>query len=172
MPSAHAEHWWRRLASSVRAVETCVLVALLGGLIVLGVAQIVLRNAFSVGLPWADGVARLTVLWLALLGALAASRDGRHITMSGLTHWLPAQWRRVLTIVADVLAACVCAFLARYAFAFVRDSRAFGDLLLDTIPAWWLQAIMPLAFGLMALEFLGHGLRRIFAAREDGAGRS
>ena len=40
-----------------------------------------LRNFFSIGFAWGDGLTRLAVLWLGLLGALAASRDGRHITM-------------------------------------------------------------------------------------------
>ncbi len=61
----------------------------LGGLVVFASAQIVLRNVFSIGLTWSDGLIRLVVLWLALLGALAASREGRHITMGAVTRWLP-----------------------------------------------------------------------------------
>ena len=46
------------------------------------------------------------------------------------------------------------------ATAFVSDSREFGDVLLNDIPAWWLQAIMPVAFALMALQFVVHAVRR------------
>src|SRR5690606_37557734 len=133
-----------------RALETWLIVVILGGLVLLGAAQIVLRNVFSIGLPWGDGLARLAVLWLALLGAMAASRDGRHLTLGAVTRWLPARFRLVAAIGADVLAAGVSAVLARHAWSFVRDSREFGDLLLNDIPAWWFQAIMPVAFAFMA----------------------
>ena len=97
---------------------------------VLDAAQIVLRNVFSIGVTWGDGLARLAVLWLALLGALAASRDGRHITMGALLQRLPPRLQLVAGVCADMFAAVVSAALAYLAFEFVRDSREFGDTLL------------------------------------------
>lgn len=133
---------------------------MLGGLILLGAAQIVLRNFFSIGFAWGDGVARLAVLWLGLLGALAASRDGRHITMGALMRWLPPKVRLVAGVLADLFGAAVSAALAWYSWAFVRDSREYGDMLLGDVPAWWLQMIMPVAFALMALQFVLAAVRR------------
>ena len=144
-----------------RAVETWLVVVILGGLILFGAAQILLRNVFSISFAWGDGLTRLAVLWLALLGALAASRDGRHITMGAVGRLLPPRLQRFALFVADVFAAGVSAALAWYSWAFVSDSREFGDVLLDGVPAWWLQAIMPVAFGLMAYQFLAQGIRRL-----------
>lgn len=135
--------------------------AVLGGLILLGAAQIVLRNVFSIGFAWGDGVARLAVLWLGLLGALAASRDGRHITMGALARWLPPRPRLVAGICADAVGAVVSAALAWASWTFVGDSREFGDMLLGDVPAWWLQAIMPAAFALVAWQFVLAAVKRI-----------
>lgn len=154
------KRWWNRTEQAARSIETWLIVVILGGLVLLGAAQIVLRNGFSVGLPWADGLSRLAVLWLGLLGAMAASRDGRHISLGAVTRWLPERVRRVVGVVADLVAAAVSAALAWYALSFVRDSREFGDLLLNDIPAWWLQAIMPVAFAAMAVQFVLHAVRR------------
>jgi TRAP-type C4-dicarboxylate transport system permease small subunit len=154
------QRWWRRTEQFASTLETWLIVSILGGLVVLGAAQIVLRNFFSIGLPWGDGLGRLAVLWLALLGAMAASREGRHITLGAVMRWFPPRLRLALAVIADVLAAVVSGVLAWHSWVFVRDSRAFGDLLLDDIPAWWLQAIMPVAFALMACRFLMHGVRR------------
>jgi TRAP-type C4-dicarboxylate transport system permease small subunit len=159
--SAGADNrWWHRAERAALWVETSLIVVFLGGLILLGAAQIVLRNAFSMGFVWGDGLARLAVLWLALLGALAASREGRHITMGALARWLPQRLQTVAGVAADLFAAAVSGALAWYAWAFVSDSREFGDVLLGDIPAWWLQAIMPLAFALMACSFLAQAARR------------
>jgi TRAP-type C4-dicarboxylate transport system permease small subunit len=153
LSDAAQNRWWSKADRAARALETWLIVAVLGGLILLGAAQIVLRNFFSFGFAWGDGVARLAVLWLGLLGALAASRDRRHITMGALARWLPPRVRTAAGILADAFGAAVSAALAWFSWAFVADSREFGDLLLGDLPAWWLQAIMPVAFALMAWQF-------------------
>jgi TRAP-type C4-dicarboxylate transport system permease small subunit len=124
-------------------------------------AQIVLRNVFSIGVTWGDGFVRLTVLWLALLGALAASRDARHITMGAVTQWLPGRYKTAALLAADVFAALVCGAFAYFALEFVRISREFGDTLLTGVPAWWLQTIMPVVFALIAYRFALHAVRRV-----------
>lgn len=154
--------WWVRAAAFGRRLETALLVLLLGGLIALASAQILLRNVFSIGLTWADGLTRLIVLWLALLGALAASGEGRHISVGALVRWLPPAAQRIARVVADAFAAVVAAAFAWYSFVFVRDSWQFEDTLLDGLPAWPFQAIMPAAFALIACRYL----LRTFRQRE------
>ena len=89
------------------AIENGLLAALLGFLVVFSFVQIVLRNVFSIGVSWGDGLTRVVVLWLALLGALAASRDGRHIRMTALTQWLPPKLQLMVGIGSDLFAAAV-----------------------------------------------------------------
>jgi TRAP-type C4-dicarboxylate transport system permease small subunit len=153
--------WWDRLDRAARSLETWLIVAILSGLVVLGAAQIVLRNFFSIGFAWGDGLTRLAVLWLGLLGALAASRDGRHITMGAVTRFLPPRLRAFVGVGADWFGAAVSAALAWFSWAFVSDSREFGDTLLGDVPAWWLQLIMPVAFALMAWQFLAQSVKRL-----------
>jgi len=164
LSDAAQNRWWARVDRVARGLETWLIVIILGGLILLGATQIVLRNFFSIGFAWGDGLARLAVLWLALLGALAASRDGRHITMGALARWLPPRLRVIAGVLADAFGAAVSGVLAWYAWAFVSESREFGDTLLGDIPAWWLQSIMPVAFALMACQFLVQAVKRLRGA--------
>jgi TRAP-type C4-dicarboxylate transport system permease small subunit len=153
--------WWRRLDRAARSLETWLIVVILGGLIVLGAAQIVLRNFFSIGFAWGDGLARLAVLWLGLLGALAASRDGRHITMGALTRFFPQRLQTFAAVGGAWFGAAVSGVLTWFSWRFVSDSREFGDTLLGDVPAWWLQIVMPVAFALMALQFFNQGMQRL-----------
>ena len=153
--------WWSRVDRVARRIETWLIVVILGGLILVGAAQIVLRNFFSISFAWGDGLARLAVLWLALLGALAASRDGRHITMGALARVLPPRLRIAAGVAADAFGAAVSAALAWAAWAFVSDSREFGDALLGDLPAWWFQAVMPVAFALIAWQFAVQAVKRL-----------
>jgi len=161
LSDAAQNRWWARVDRAARSLETWLIVIVLGGLILLGAAQIVLRNFFSIGFAWGDGLARLAVLWLGLLGALAASRDGRHITMGALTRLLPPKVRVVAGVCADGFGAAVSGVLAWASWTFVSDSREFGDTLLGGFPAWWFQAIMPAAFALIAWQFVAQAIKRL-----------
>ena len=164
MSDVAQNRWWARVDRFARSLETWLIVVVLGGLILLGAAQIVLRNFFSLGFAWGDGLARLAVLWLGLLGALAASRDGRHIAMGAVTRWLPPRLRMAAGVCADVFGAAVSAALGWASWRFVSDSREFGDTMLGDVPAWWLQAIMPIAFALIAFQFVAQAVRRMRGA--------
>lgn len=154
--------WLERLEALGRTLEDALLVVGLGALILIGAGQILLRNVFSIGLVWADGATRLIVLWLALLGAMAASRDDRHIAINVIDRFLTHRLQRVVSVARYLFTAGVCAVLAWYSWAFVRDSREFGDTLLGDWPAWWFQIVMPVAFALIAYRYL---LRAIAAVR-------
>jgi len=155
---------WSRAALALRFIENLLLAALLGGLVLLASTQIVLRNFFSTGLTWADGLVRLMVLWLALVGAVAAAREGRHITMAALTRWLPERWQRVARGIAEAFAVLVSGALAWYSWMFVRDSYRYEDVLLDGLPAWAAQLPIPIAFAVIALAYAA-GLLRALTGR-------
>jgi TRAP-type C4-dicarboxylate transport system permease small subunit len=152
--------WLARISRVGRALENTLIVTLLGGLILFASAQILLRTVFSIGFNWGDGLTRVAVLWLALLGALAASRDGKHITMGAVIRWLPARYKLAADVAADVFAAVFCSAFAYFALAFVLDSRSFGDTLLE-VPAWWLQSIIPLTFALIGYRYIAQAVRRL-----------
>jgi TRAP-type C4-dicarboxylate transport system permease small subunit len=153
--------WLHRISRASRALETFLIVVLLGGLVLFASAQIVLRNVFSIGVTWGDGLTRLAVLGLALLGALGASSEANHLAMGRVTQWLPGRYKPIVGAAADAIAAVVCGAFAYFSVEFVALSREYGDLLLTAVPAWWLQSLMPVAFALMALRFTAHAWARL-----------
>lgn len=144
-----------------RFIENLLLVIVLFGLTGLASAQILLRNVFSSGISWADGLIRIAVLWLALLGAVAASRDGRNISINLAGRWMPERFRRWVLALVDLFTAGVAGVFAWHAWTFVATSREFGDRLLDGAPAWIFQAIVPIAFALIAYRYLVRVARHV-----------
>jgi TRAP-type C4-dicarboxylate transport system permease small subunit len=155
-----------RIEATGRWLEDALLVALFAGLTVLAVLQIVLRNLGYAGFLWGDGLVRVAVLWIALLGAVAASRDGKHIAIDLAGRLLPARLWHPLSVLVEAFTATVCGFLAYYSWVFVRDSRSFGDTLLGDWPAWIFQLILPVAFALIAYRYTLGCLRRIAGVRQ------
>lgn len=166
MTLASQSPWLVRAEAIGRWLENAMLVALFSGLMLLAVAQILLRNGLSIGLPWADGVIRVTVLWLAVIGAVAASRDEKHIAINLAQRVLPQGFRRPASMLVEAFTATVCAWLAWYSWVFVRDSRDFGDLLFGDWPAWIFQLVLPAGFALIGYRYALRSLSRIVGVRQ------
>ncbi|MDX1518285.1 MAG: TRAP transporter small permease [Woeseiaceae bacterium] len=138
-----------------RRLEDTALVLLLCGMMLLAVGQIVLREIFSTGFVWADELVKLMLLWLAMVGSIAASRDDRHIRIDALSHLFPPLAIRLTRIVVDSFAAAVCAVIAWHAYRYVKlVDIEFGDTVLIDTPAWIVHAIVPLAFLLISYRFV------------------
>lgn len=134
---------------------------LLSGLILLASTQIVLRNVFSTGLGWGDGVVRLMVLWLALLGAIAASRENKQIRIDLLTRSLSGVPQKTARFVTDVFTVAITSLVAWHSWRFVRDSWLYGDVLVADWPAWIFQLILPIGFALIAYRSVLQTIRHL-----------
>ena len=160
------QYRWLQLADRWgRWLENAVLFLLLSGLIVLASGQIFLRNVFATGLPWADGVIRLMVLWLGLAGGIAAAREQKQIAIDVITRLLSDRWKRVARVVAHTFAAVVTGFLAWHSLRFVMDAYAFEDTLLGDWPAWIFQSILPVGFALISYRYTLLTLRDLVGRR-------
>lgn len=136
-----------------RRLETLLLTLLLLGIVVLAALQIVLRNVFSYSIFWADDLIRIAVLWIAMVGGMAASRESRHIAIGIVPRYFPPAWHGPAAIIAASFAAVVSAVLAWQSGRFVLDSYSYGDSLQIGWPAWPVQVVMPVGFAVIAWRF-------------------
>lgn len=143
-----AARWLDRIENGLIAVLVLAMVVLAG-------AQIVLRNFFDTGLAWADPLLRAMVLWAAMLGALAAARDDKHIGLDVLAHFVHGKVRRAIQALTLLFAAAIAGSMAWYGWGLVLlDFGGSGTI--AGIPNWMIEAIIPVGFGLLALRFVVH----------------
>ena len=161
-----------RLAGLFRCLghfEVMVIALLLGGLVLLGCLQIVLRNFFHSGILWADPLMRHIVLWLGCLGAVLATTRLRHINIDVFTRLLPASlrpYRRAVVYSATAVATFV---LGVAALRLVVDERAFGDVAFGVFQTWTLQSVLPFAFFMISYRSLVNLLTGQEARPTDGS---
>lgn len=122
----------------------------------LSVFQIINRQLLdgSFRLSWADDLVKIIVLWLAMVGSIAACRDNKHIRIDLITHVLSGPivaWARVIV---DLFAAVVCATIGWHAYRLIREEMSWGDTIFTDVPLWLMHAIVPLAFVLISYQFL------------------
>ena len=142
----------------------------------IGVAVFQIVNRQLLGgmftLAWADELVRLIVLWLAMVGSIAACRDNKHIRIDLITHVLTGSVITWIKIIVDVFAAGVCAMIGWQAWRLIQEEMSWGDTVLSNVPLWLVHAIVPLAFALVSYQFLvrvlklAHSLRNPAEAAE------
>ncbi|GAB2655739.1 TRAP transporter small permease [Arenimonas aestuarii] len=142
--------WVRRLHQA----EDVLLASLLAALLLLSLAQIGLRLFLDTGLAWAEPAGRAGVLWLALLGALGATRGHRHIAIDALPRVLPPRARRAAWALAQAAAAVLCAGMAWLGWGLVQLEQEAPMPFIAGVPSWVPMLALPVGFGLMALRFV------------------
>ncbi len=136
-----------------RTAENVALVVLFSTMMLLAVGQIVLREFFDTGIIWIEELVKLIVLWLAMVGSIAATRDDRHIRIDALAHILSDRAKAVVRIVVDLFAAGVCGVLAWYTYQYLKLEMEWGMSVLVDTPAWVAHIIVPIAFALVCYRF-------------------
>lgn len=138
----------------LRRIEDGLMVTILSAMILLSAAQILLRNFLHSGLAWGDPLLRVLVLWIGLLGAMAATRDDKHITVDVFSRLFSGGGRTVIRLFTDGFTAIVCSLLAYHGARFVRMDYEAGVIAFASVPAWICESIVPFGFAVMAFRFL------------------
>ena len=143
-----------RLDQAGRLVENVLLVTLLGGMMLVAVGQVIAREIFETGFFWAGELVRLMVLWLAMVGSIAACRENRHIRIDALSHLLSDRAVGIVRMLVDTFAAVVCGVIAWNAWRYLQLEIEFEDTVLTDTPAWVAHSVVPVAFALLSYRFL------------------
>ena len=153
VPSSPAFKGWRRW---LRGGEDLLISVTLAALVVLPLAEILLRKLFQSGISGATAFEQHFTLLIGLLGGMLAAREGRLLVLSTLTQFLKGRWQVFARVFSSGFAAGICVFLGVAAGQLVLSEKAGGHILAYGIPIWTIQLIMPIAFGVLALRLLWH----------------
>ena len=150
---------FRSILKVLHRLEDFTLVLLLSTMMITAVLQIVLRNTTGAALVWGDTLVRILVLWTGLAGAMVATRQNKHISIDVVTRHLSAGAARAVNCITLLSAALVCLVTAWYSVSFVRMEFEFTSPAFAGVPTWACQTIIPVAFMIMALRFIGLAVR-------------
>lgn len=143
-----------RFDQAGRLVENVLLVTLLGGMMLVAVGQVIAREIFETGFFWGGELVRLMVLWLAMVGSIAACRENRHIRIDAISHLLSDRAVGIVRMLVDTFAAVVCGIIAWNAWRYLQLEIEFEDTVLIDTPAWVAHLVVPVAFALLSYRFL------------------
>lgn len=142
------------LARMTARIEDALLASLGLGLLAAAAAQLLFR-LLGTGPVWLDPLMRSATLWLALIGALVATREGRQLQIDVLARRLTGWIGHAARAAVALFTAAVCAVLAHSSWTLVLLEREGSTEIFAGVPSWWALAILPVVFALMALHALG-----------------
>jgi len=143
-----------RLLRNLHRFEDGMLILALVSMLAMALLQIVLRNFFDSGFLWAESFLRILVLWVAMLGAMVATRERNHISIDLLSRILPPRLYGPLRNFAMLFSVAVCATAAWYSVEYVSYEYQDETIAFAEVPVWVCQSILPVGFAVMALRFL------------------
>ncbi|MCY4533493.1 MAG: TRAP transporter small permease [Gammaproteobacteria bacterium] len=150
-----------RIFRVLHLIENSLLIAALVTMLAMAVMQIIMRNFMDAGFLWAESFQRILVLWVAILGALVATRERHHINIDALTRFLSSRGRRIVNLVNNVLAGIICAIVAWYSVEFISYEYQDETIAFANVPTWLCQSILPIGFTGMSIRFLVSGFQGI-----------
>ena len=135
-------------------IENIVASLTLFGIMLLPLAEIGSRRFLHAAIPGSSAIVSALTLWLGLLGAAIAARDGKLLTLA-TGEFLP---KGPIGAAAHTFAAAIGALVATVfglaGVALVRSDRAAGSMLTEAIPVWVADLALPIGFALIAARLV------------------
>lgn len=129
--------------------------------------DVVMRALFRSSLWWSFEVTEFLLVYIPLLTLPWLARRRAHIVIDIVTSRLPATSARRLDVFTSFLAFATCMFVAYWGgmATLTAYNRGIVNAGMVSYPRWALLVVIPLGFGLAAIEFARIAFQE---ARKDG----
>ena len=141
----------------VARIEAGVIIVLVSCLTAVTFAQVVTRYGLSDPLIWSEELARYLFVWVSMIGAALAIREGGHFGLDLLIRRMPA-FRPIL---APVVTTVMIVFLVIFLKTGIDETRLASMQFAMTFPMrmQWAYLALPVGAGLMLFHLLVHLIR-------------
>lgn len=100
-----------RLLERLFTAVDALLAALLAGMVLMVLGNVVLRYAFNSGIVASEELSRVFFVWLTFIGAIVAVREGTHLGMDNVVSRLPRGGQVACLVLSQALIVLCCAVL-------------------------------------------------------------
>jgi TRAP-type C4-dicarboxylate transport system permease small subunit len=180
---------FKRLTWWAGRTEDAVLIVALFLMALIPVVELAGRALFSTGIPGATEYLQHLTLWIGFLGAMLATREGKHLRIATPLNWLPPRAARTLDGLEAFVSAAVCFglfgaslqlviaeapalpswsasiipdFIERWLEPFGLFESGGFTRIGGWLPIWLAEAVMPLGFAVMAIRFILRASERLW----------
>ncbi len=152
----------------INGLEEGIISFLLASMTLLVFMEVVMRFGFNEGISWAQEMTLHLSAWMVLFGASYGIKVGSHIGVDALVRIMPSKARRIVSIIAVLLALTYCGLFIKGSWVYLKMVYMIGIELEDIpIPKWTAHSILLIGFVLMAIRLL-QLLWQLITGKADG----
>ncbi len=142
-----------KLYESFNRFEKVVLGVIMCVLIIMGFVQVIFRFVLEMPLAWAVELMTFLMIWVAYLGASAATNERKHIIVSMFVDLLPKPLRIGFTVFSQVLWFACAIVMVYLGWGITMNYIDRGAVTLGgQYPYWCASIAIPLSMALMAIR--------------------
>lgn len=160
----------QKLITLISYIEKKLAILFVGIMTSLVIFDVISREVFNIGLPWAQKAAVYLMIWSGFLGAIMIAEKAAHLRPEIADKLWGEKGQILFVRVQNFFLIAFYAAFTYASFLYVSESYSFGDksVVLD-VPLWLLQIIIPYTFismGIRSLNFLIFPTRQLSMAKE------
>jgi TRAP-type mannitol/chloroaromatic compound transport system permease small subunit len=158
----------RRIEALIDAMGRATLYLVLA-MVVLVATNVLLRYAFSVGSVWAQELEWHLLAAVILFGMCYALQRGDNVRVDLFYANFAPRTKFVVDLVSGLLTLLIALLFVKLSLAYVAQSYSIGETSPDPggIPfRWVVKGLIPIGFGLLALQQLGALVRLVMLERQ------
>ena len=145
-----------RAVAWLHATENALLALVLLAMLLLPLAESLLRTVWHVGISGNTALVQHLTLCVGMFGGVVAAREGRLLALSTLQHFVRGRARALARVFAHAVAAGVAFWLTVAGVLWVRAVADPAKTLVYGLPLAVVQALLPAGFALLALRLVWH----------------
>ena len=147
---------WRR---GVRDTENVGVTVALFVMMLLPLLEVISRKIHHAGIAGAPLIVQQFTFIVGMLGGAIAARDCRLLALSALTSVVHGRAKSAMIVFSQSFAAAITAFLCVASVIFVNDMRQSADVIAFGIKTWYVQLLLPVGFGVIAVRLWWHAAK-------------
>ena len=126
------------------------------------------REVFSQGFPWAQKLSVYLMIWAGFLGSSITNNKGAHLRPEIADKLWPDSMKSLFHRLRHGITSLFCFMAMWYSYKYVQESVEFGDTtpILNDFPLWVVQVIIPLSFLLMGMTSLVYSINEKIAPNQ------
>ncbi|MGQ7843936.1 TRAP transporter small permease [Granulosicoccus sp. 3-233] len=137
-----------RLSSAIAACLNVLIGLMLLVMCSVTVWQVFARYVLNDASSWSEEVARIMMIWIAMLGSAVLIKSGGHITVTVLLDRVSDTTRQILLMTRDLFMLFTLSVMTWSGFGFARMNAVQLSAAMD-IPLSWVYAALWIGSGLM-----------------------
>lgn len=158
----------RRIEALIDGVGRATLYLCLA-MIALVACNVLLRYSLSLGSVWSQELEWHLLAAVILLGMSYALQRGDNVRVDVFYAGFAPRTKFVVNLISGLLTLAIALLFIKLSLAYVMQSYAIGETSADPggIPMRWaVKGLIPLGFGLLALQTIGSLLRLVLAEKQ------